>query len=134
MDGERYKGSFAMVTDITEKKRMETKLLHQQKMESIGTMAGGIAHDFNNILTGVLGYASLLKHRLRGQEETKRFIDIIETSSLRAADLVRQLLAFSRGTQPEDLLVSFGRPIGCWKVRWEKICRWSWICTRAYRP
>ncbi len=42
MDGERYKGSFAMVTDITEKKRMETQLLHQQKMESIGTMAGGI--------------------------------------------------------------------------------------------
>jgi signal transduction histidine kinase/ActR/RegA family two-component response regulator len=107
MDGERYKGSFAMVTDITEKKRMETKLLHQQKMESIGTMAGGIAHDFNNILTGVLGYASLLKHRLRGQEETKRFIDIIESSSLRAADLVRQLLAFSRGTQPEDLQVVY---------------------------
>ena len=107
MDGERYKGSFAMVTDITEKKRMETQLLHQQKMESIGTMAGGIAHDFNNILTGVLGYASLLKHRLRGQEETKRFIDIIETSSLRAADLVRQLLAFSRGTQPEDLQVVY---------------------------
>ncbi|MGD9037129.1 MAG: response regulator [Syntrophobacterales bacterium] len=107
MDGERYKGSFAMVTDITEKKRMETKLLHQQKMESIGTMAGGIAHDFNNILTGVLGYASLLKHRLRDQEETKRFIDIIETSSLRAADLVRQLLAFSRGTQPEDLQVVY---------------------------
>ncbi len=107
MDGERYKGSFAMVTDITEKKRMETKLLHQQKMESIGTMAGGIAHDFNNILTGVLGYASLLKHRLRDQGETKRFIDIIETSSLRAADLVRQLLAFSRGTQPEDLQVVY---------------------------
>jgi PAS domain S-box-containing protein len=107
MDGERYKGSFAMVTDITEKKRMETKLLHQQKMESIGTMAGGIAHDFNNILTAVLGYASLLKHRLRGQDETKRFIDIIETSSLRAADLVRQLLAFSRGTQPEDLQVVY---------------------------
>jgi len=107
MDGERYKGSFAMVTDITEKKRMETKLLHQQKMESIGTMAGGIAHDFNNILTGVLGYASLLKHRLRDHEETKRFIDIIETSSLRAADLVRQLLAFSRGTQPEDLQVVY---------------------------
>mgnify|MGYP001588045519 FL=1 len=107
MDGERYKGSFAMVTDITEKKRMETKLLHQQKMESIGTMAGGIAHDFNNILTGVLGYASLLKHRLRDQAETKRFIDIIETSSLRAADLVRQLLAFSRGTQPEELQVVY---------------------------
>ncbi len=107
MEGDRYKGSFAMVTDITDKKRMETKLLHQQKMESIGTMAGGIAHDFNNILTGVLGYASLLKHRLQDQPEAQRFIEIIETSSLRAADLVRQLLAFSRGTQPEDLQVVY---------------------------
>ncbi|MCG6919319.1 MAG: PAS domain S-box protein [Deltaproteobacteria bacterium] len=107
MDGDRYKGSFAMVTDISDKKRMETKLLHQQKMESIGTMAGGIAHDFNNILTGVLGYASLLKHRLHDQPETQRFVEIIETSSLRAADLVRQLLAFSRGTQPEDLQVVY---------------------------
>jgi signal transduction histidine kinase/FixJ family two-component response regulator len=107
MEGDRYKGSFAMVTDITDKKRMETKLLHQQKMESIGTMAGGIAHDFNNILTGVLGYASLLKHRLRDRGEIQRFADIIETSSLRAADLVRQLLAFSRGTQPEDLQVVY---------------------------
>jgi PAS domain S-box-containing protein len=107
MDGDRYKGSFAMVTDITEKQRMESRLLHQQKMESIGTMAGGIAHDFNNILTGVLGYASLLKHRLRDQGEMHRFIEIIETSSLRAADLVRQLLAFSRGTQPEDLQIVY---------------------------
>ncbi len=107
MEGDRYKGSFAMVTDITDKKRMETKLLHQQKMESIGTMAGGIAHDFNNILTGVLGYASLLKHRVKDQAETQRFIEIIETSSLRAADLVRQLLAFSRGTQPEDLQIVY---------------------------
>jgi PAS domain S-box-containing protein len=107
MDEDRYKGSFAMLTDITDKKRMETQLRHQQKMDSIGTMAGGIAHDFNNILTGVLGYASLLKHRLRDQGEIQRFVEIIETSSLRAADLVRQLLAFSRGTQPEDLQVVY---------------------------
>ena len=111
MEGDRYKGSFAMVTDISDKKRMEAKLLHQQKMESIGTMAGGIAHDFNNILTGVLGYASLLKHRLQEQPETKRFVEIIETSSLRAADLVRQLLAFSRGTQPEDLQVVYSNRV-----------------------
>ena len=112
MDGERYKGSFAMVTDITDKKRMEAQLLHRQKMESIGTMAGGIAHDFNNILTGILGYASLLKYRLGEQADMQRFVQIIETSSLRAADLIRQLLAFSRGTQPEGYqLVSTNRII-----------------------
>ncbi|HVO82963.1 MAG TPA: response regulator [Syntrophobacteria bacterium] len=112
MDGERYKGSFAMVTDITDKKRMEAQLLHRQKMESIGTMAGGIAHDFNNILTGILGYASLLKYRIGEQGDLQRFVQIIETSSLRAADLIRQLLAFSRGTQPEGYqLVSPNRII-----------------------
>jgi PAS domain S-box-containing protein len=112
MDGDRYKGSFAMVTDITDKKRMETQLLHRQKMESVGTMAGGIAHDFNNILTGILGYASLLKYRLGEQADLQRFVQIIETSSLRAADLIRQLLAFSRGTQPEGFqLVSANRII-----------------------
>jgi two-component system cell cycle sensor histidine kinase/response regulator CckA len=112
MDGERYKGSFAMVTDITDKKRMEAQLLHRQKMESIGTMAGGIAHDFNNILTGILGYASLLKYRLGEHADLQRFVQIIETSSLRAADLIRQLLAFSRGTQPEGYqLVSPNRII-----------------------
>jgi two-component system cell cycle sensor histidine kinase/response regulator CckA len=103
MHGDRYQGSFAMVTDITDKKRMEAQLLHRQKMESVGTMAGGIAHDFNNILTGILGYASLLKYRLSDQADLQRFVQIIETSSLRAADLIRQLLAFSRGTQPEGL-------------------------------
>ena len=112
MDGDRYKGSFAMVTDITDKKRMEAQLLHRQKMESVGTMAGGIAHDFNNILTGILGYASLLKYRLGEQTDLQRFVQIIETSSLRAADLIRQLLAFSRGTQPEGFqLVSANRII-----------------------
>jgi signal transduction histidine kinase/ActR/RegA family two-component response regulator len=112
MDGDRYKGSFAMVTDITDKKRMEAQLLHRQKMESIGTMAGGIAHDFNNILTGILGYGSLLKYRLGEQADLQRFVQIIETSSLRAADLIRQLLAFSRGTQPEGYqLVSPNRII-----------------------
>ncbi|MBW1979581.1 MAG: PAS domain S-box protein [Deltaproteobacteria bacterium] len=112
MEGDRYKGSFAMLTDITEKKRMESQLLHRQKMESIGTMAGGMAHDFNNILTGVLGYASLLKHRLNDRVELQKFAQIIETSSIRAADLVRQLLAFSRGSQPDGFqLISTNRII-----------------------
>jgi PAS domain S-box-containing protein len=101
MEGDRYRGSFAMVTDITDKKRMEAQLLHGQKMESIGTMAGGIAHDFNNLLTAILGYASLLKHQLQDQPKSLRSLQVIETSSLRAADLIRQLLAFSRGTKPE---------------------------------
>ena len=108
MDGERYKGSFAMVTDITEKKRMETQLLHQQKMESIGTMAGGIAHDlqqYTHWRSRLCQPAETIDSEIRKKPSV--LLTSIETSSLRAADLVRQLLAFSRGTQPEDLQVVY---------------------------
>ncbi|MGB5984998.1 MAG: ATP-binding protein [Desulfobacterales bacterium] len=113
MENGHYSGSFAMLTDISEQKRMEAHLLHRQKMESIGTMAGGIAHDFNNILTAILGHSNLLGHRLQGQENLKRHVEIIESSSMRAADLVQQILAFSRGTEPESLkAVDLNRLIG----------------------
>ncbi len=91
-----YSGSLAMLTDLTEKKCLETRLLQAQKLESIGTMAGGIAHDFNNILTGILGYTMLLKQKVDPGSEIGRYSDIIERSGLKAADLVKKLLAFSR--------------------------------------
>ncbi|WP_456432707.1 ATP-binding protein, partial [Thermosulfuriphilus sp.] len=94
-----FKGSFALVADITEKKKMEDRLLHTQKLEALGTLAGGIAHDFNNILTGIMGYLTLLRQKIKDPEPLK-FIDIIERSSLRAADLVRQILTFSRDLKP----------------------------------
>jgi nitrogen-specific signal transduction histidine kinase/CheY-like chemotaxis protein len=89
-----------MLTDLTEKKIIESRLLQSQKLESIGTMAGGIAHDFNNILTGILGYVNLLKVKTGKESDIGRYADIIEKSSLRAADLVTKLLAFSRNSQP----------------------------------
>lgn len=97
-----YRGSLVMVTDLTDRKRMETRLLQSQKLEAVGTMAGGIAHDFNNLLTGILGYAQLIKGELEDGSAPMRYADFIEKSGLRAAELIRQLLAFSRGTKPED--------------------------------
>lgn len=100
----QHEGSFsrclAIVTDLTEKKHMERKLLQTQKLESIGTMAGGIAHDFNNILTGILGYTAMLQVGLADNPKLQEHTDIIEKSSLRAADLVKKLLAFSRHSKP----------------------------------
>jgi PAS domain S-box-containing protein len=87
----------AMFEDLTEKKQLEEALQQAQKMESIGTLAGGIAHDFNNILGGVLGYTSFLKTKMHTSDPFYRYIDIIETSARRAADLTQQLLAFARG-------------------------------------
>ncbi|NIA08939.1 MAG: response regulator [Nitrospiraceae bacterium] len=95
-----YSGSLAMLTDLTEKKCLEGKLLQAQKLESIGTMAGGIAHDFNNILTGILGYTMLLKQKVDPGSEIGHYTDIIERSGLKAADLVKRLLAFSRNSYP----------------------------------
>ena len=62
LDGKgNYIGAIGVYTDVSELKKLEAQLQQSQKMEAIGTLAGGIAHDFNNILSGVLGYASLLK-------------------------------------------------------------------------
>jgi PAS domain S-box-containing protein len=92
----KYSGSLAIITDFTEQKNMEKQLLQVQKLESVGTMAGGIAHDFNNILTGILGYTNMLQHEMTDNSKLKHYADIIEKSSLRAADLVKKMLAFSR--------------------------------------
>ena len=72
----------------------ESDLLHSRKMEAVGTLAGGIAHDFNNMLQGILGAAEMLKRHPR--EDQRRHIGIIESASERAAELISQILAFSR--------------------------------------
>ncbi len=89
-----YRG---IMRDITERKKMEQQLIQAQKMESIGTLAGGIAHDFNNILCSILGFASLMKIKISKDHQFFNYIDTIEKSAQRAAELTNQLLAFSRG-------------------------------------
>jgi PAS domain S-box-containing protein len=89
-----YRG---IIRDITEHKRLERQLFQVQKMESIGTLAGGIAHDFNNLLGGIMGYASLSKTKVSKRHPIFNYIDTIERSTMRAAELTSQLLAFARG-------------------------------------
>lgn len=95
-------GQLAVTRDITERKRAahESELLHRklqetQKLESLGILAGGIAHDFNNLLTGVLGHASLAKLDLPAGNPALENIDQIEIAARRAAELCRQMLAYS---------------------------------------
>ena len=89
----------ATARDITEHKRLEEQLLQSQKMEAVGQLAGGVAHDFNNILSVIMGYAGMLKlgSNLNLQQQEK--IDQIITSSEKAAELTKGLLAFSRKQQ-----------------------------------
>ncbi len=91
------------VKDITARKRAEEKLreteelLHQsRKMDAIGQLAGGVAHDFNNQLTGIVGFADLLRRELDDKPMLAHFCDNILLTAKRAADLTAQLLAFAR--------------------------------------
>ncbi len=90
------KGLFIQFHDITEQKRFETQLAQSQKMQAVGQLAGGIAHDFNNLLTAMIGFCDLLL--LRHTPGDQSFTDVmqIKQNANRAANLVRQLLAFSR--------------------------------------
>ncbi|MFW8601616.1 response regulator [Desulfobacterota bacterium M19] len=81
---------------IADRKRLEAQLRQSQKMEAVGHLAGGIAHDFNNILTAIMGYGNLLAEMVGEQSDLKPLIDPILRSAERAADLTRQILAFSR--------------------------------------
>ena len=100
-------GAIESVRDLTEYKKLEEQLRHTQKMEAIGTLAGGVAHDFNNILTGIIGYATLLKLRMGEGNPLLGFPEDILAAAERAANLTRSLLTFSRkqtiSLKPEDL-------------------------------
>jgi two-component system cell cycle sensor histidine kinase/response regulator CckA len=82
--------------DTTDLKRLETQFAQSQKMQAVGQLAGGIAHDFNNLLTAMIGFCDLLLLRHRAGEQSFADIMQIKQNANRAANLVRQLLAFSR--------------------------------------
>jgi len=130
-------GFIGMIRDITgrrrlekEKARLEVQYRQMQKVESIGRLAGGVAHDLNNLLSPILGYSEMLLGDLDPEDNRRESVDEIMSAGLRARDLVRQLLAFSRKqtlefkpvdlsdavaglekllrrTMPEDIIIEF---------------------------
>jgi len=112
LDSEGEISAFVSIRrDITEKVTVEQQMVQAQKMEAIGTLAGGIAHDFNNILAGILGYSQLVQDDLEESNcdvKTKEKMERVIKASLRAKDLVAQILAFSRSGQeaPSPIKVS----------------------------
>ncbi len=82
--------------DVTEKRRLEERLLSSQRMESIGRLAGGVAHDFNNLLAVIMSYGRFVADALDADHPARGDVDEVMAAAERAAGLTRQLLAFSR--------------------------------------
>ena len=94
-------------SDITEQKNLEQQFLRTQRMNTIGTLAGGMAHDLNNALAPVLLGAQLLRRKATDDED-KKLLTLIETSTNRGADMVRQVLLFARGRGSESERLALG--------------------------
>ena len=85
----------AILTDLTERKLTEQKLLHVQKLEGLGVMAAGIAHDFNNLLAGMLGYAGLAQDTLGPGHPARPMLDQVIKAAQKATVLTNQMLAYA---------------------------------------
>jgi len=88
---------FSRITrDVTERRELEHRLRHAQKLEAIGRLAGGVAHEFNNSATAILGYSSLVIDQAQDNQQLRHYAEEIHKAGQRAASVTRQLLAFSR--------------------------------------
>jgi len=97
-EGGKPQSILAIHTDITQRKRLEAQFLRAQRMESIGTMAGGIAHNLNNVLAPIVMSVDLLADSEKDPER-RQILGLIEKSARRGAEMIRQVLSFSRGAE-----------------------------------
>ena len=94
-------GVHGVSRDISRSRKVEMQLRQAQKMEAIGTLAGGIAHDFNNILSAIIGYTELAQDYVTKGSRVHDNLEEVLKAGLRARDLVRQILTFSRQVEGE---------------------------------
>ena len=94
----------AFARDVTERAALEARLLHARKMESVGRIAGGVAHDFNNLLTAILGFSDLALAALP-PGPVRGHVEEVWKAGMRASELTRQLLVFSRHEPPRREVV-----------------------------
>jgi PAS domain S-box-containing protein len=138
-DAGRVVGYVGTITDVTEKKQLESRLLRSQRLESVGRLASGIAHDLNNILAPMLMSAPVLREAIQ-DPDLRQLVDTIESSAVRGASVIKQLLTFGRGlegeripvqlkslvqdmcniireTFPKNIIAVRETPVGAWLVR-----------------
>ena len=110
-ENNRLVGRRGMFSDISKEKLLEERLRHAQKAEALGTLTGGIAHDFNNILGIILGYAEIARNDAKKSDPVQEPLEQIRSAGLRARDIVKQLLTFTRKEgEPEDRVTDI-RPV-----------------------
>ena len=100
----------AIKQDITPQRRLEEQVRQAQRLEAVGTLAGGIAHDLNNILAPMRMVAGLLQDKLSTPRD-RELLELVDAGAKRGADIIRQLLTFSRGTTGERAPVQLGHLI-----------------------
>ncbi|GBC92111.1 Sensor kinase CckA [bacterium HR15] len=100
--------AWGVQTDITDLRRLQEELATIQRLESIGRLAGGVAHDFNNLLTAIMGYTELAMEQTH-EERVKRYLEGVMKAGERAAELVRQLLAYARRQIMQPVPLDVGR-------------------------
>lgn len=105
-------GIIGIARNITELKHLEEQFRQAQKMEAVGRLASGVAHDFNNLLTVINGYSQLMLKRLAADDPDRPRVAEIQKAGERAANLTRQLLAFSRKQMLQPQLVNLNTLLG----------------------
>ena len=118
--GER---SLAYLVDVSEQKQLELQLAQAQKMQAIGQLAGGVAHDFNNLLTAIQLRLDELLHRHPVGDPSYEGLNEIRQTGVRAADLVRKLLAFSRKQTVQRETLDLGELISEFEVLLRRLLR-----------
>ncbi|MCP4676214.1 MAG: response regulator [Deltaproteobacteria bacterium] len=108
---ELSKANVKLQEEIADRKKLQEELVQARKMEALGRLAGGVAHDFNNLLTGITGYTEMAQTSLNTDDPMYANLDEVRKAADRAAELITQLLAFSRKQiiapkviQPNDVL------------------------------
>ena len=96
------KRSILLITDISERKRLELQLQHSQKMEAIGTIASGVAHNFRNTLTEILVNSQVIRENYQKDSDIQGIVDRIETSVGRGTQLIKRLMHFARKESKKD--------------------------------
>ncbi|MCX7515220.1 response regulator [Frateuria hangzhouensis] len=91
--------------DVTDRKNLETQLLHVRKMDALGQLTGGIAHDFNNLLAAVLGGLGLIERRIALADDQRKVLEMTRHAAQQGAELVSRLLAFARKQKLEPARV-----------------------------